>query len=86
MNIEKLKEVAHEKRIILTQEKLPKDVKFILRMRLNAILSNHSSAFLSDLLFQYLRTVCDLYDNKKITKEQFEKLMIDYDTLKAILL
>jgi hypothetical protein len=84
MNIDLLKEVAHEKLVILTQEKLPEDIKLILKMKLDAILSNYSPTFLSDLLYQYLRTVHALYDAKIITKNQFEKLLIDYDTIEAI--
>jgi hypothetical protein len=84
MNVELLKAVAHEKLVIVTTEKLPKDVKMILKMRLDAILSNYSQSFLLDLLYQYLRMVHALYDAKMITKEQFERLIIDYETIKAI--
>jgi hypothetical protein len=84
MNIELLKAVAHEKLILVTLEKIPEDAKTALKMRLDAILSNYSETFLSNQLYQYLRMVHALYDAKAITKEQFEKLMIDYDTIKAI--
>jgi hypothetical protein len=84
INIDLLKAVAHEKLIVVTSERLPEDVKLILKMRLDAILSNYSETFLLDLLYQYLRTVHELYDAKVITKHQFEKLIIDYDTIKAI--
>jgi hypothetical protein len=84
MNVELLKAVAHEKLLVVTSEKLEKDVRMILKMRLDAILSNYSNSFLTDLLYQYLRIVHELYDSRLITKEQFEKLMIDYETIKAI--
>jgi hypothetical protein len=84
MNIELLKAVAHEKLVILTQEKLPEDVKMVLKAKLDAILSNYSELFLLDLLYQYMRMVHALYDAKQITKDQFERLLIDYDTIKAI--
>jgi hypothetical protein len=84
MNIELLKTVAHEKLVIISSERLPEDVRMILKMKLDAILSNYSRTFLLDLLYQYLRTVHALYDANQITKEQFEKLLIDYDTIEAI--
>jgi len=84
MNVEKLKEVAHEKLVTITLEKLPEDAKIALKMRLDAILSNYSESFLLDQLYQYLRMVHALYDARIITKEQFKRLMIDYDTIKAI--
>jgi hypothetical protein len=84
MNVELLKAVAHEKLILVTLEKMPEDAKTALKMRLDAILSNYSETFLLHQLYQYLRMVHALYDAKIITKEQFEKLMIDYDTIKAI--
>lgn len=84
MNIELLKTVANEKLTILTLEKLPENAKLALKMRLDAILSNYSKTFLLDQLYQYLRMVYALYDAKQITQEQFERLLIDYDTIKAI--
>jgi hypothetical protein len=84
MNIELLKAVAQEKLTTVTLEKLPEDAKMALKMKLDAILFNYSPTFLSDLLYQYLRTVHALYDAKIITKNQFEKLLIDYDTIEAI--
>jgi hypothetical protein len=84
MNIELLKAVAHEKLVVVTTEKLPEDTKQVLKMKLDAILSNYSQSFLSILLYEYLRMVHALYDAKMITKDQFEKLIIDYDTIKAI--
>jgi tagatose-1,6-bisphosphate aldolase len=84
MNVELLKAVAHEKLIILTMEKLPEDAKLALKMRLDAILSNYAKSFLLDQLYQYLRMVHALYDAKQISEEQFKKLLIDYDTIKAI--
>ena len=84
MNIELLKAIAHEKMLVVTSERLPEDVRMILKMKLDAILSNHSRTFLLDLLYQYLRMVHALYDANQITKEQFKKLMIDYETIEAI--
>jgi hypothetical protein len=84
INIDLLKAVAHEKLTTVTLEKLPEDAKTALKMRLDAILSNYSETFLLDQLYQYLRMVHALYDAKIITKEQFKRLLIDYDTIKAI--
>jgi hypothetical protein len=84
MDIELLKTTASEKLAILTLEKLPEDTKLILKMRLDAIISNYSTTFLLDQLYQYLRMIHALYDSGQINEEQFKRLMIDYDTIKAI--
>jgi hypothetical protein len=84
MNIELLKAVASEKLAILALERIPENEKRILTMRLDAIISNYSQAFLADQLYWYLRTLHALRDSKIISEEQFKRLMIDYDTIVAI--
>ena len=84
MNIELLKAVANEKLAILALERIPENEKRILTMRLDAIISNYSTTFILDQLYQYLRMLHALRDSNIINEEQFKRLMIDYETIKAI--
>jgi len=84
MNIELLKAVANEKLATLALERIPENKKRILTMRLDAIISNYSTTFLLDQLYQYLRMLHALRDSNIINEEQFKRLMIDYETIKAI--
>jgi hypothetical protein len=85
MNIEKLKSEASIRLAIITSERMPEDVKRILTMRLDAILSNYSETFLLDQLYTYLRMLHALKDSNIINEEQFKRLAIDRETLEAIL-
>jgi hypothetical protein len=77
IDIEKLRKEAALRLLVLATERLPREVKEMLTMRLDAIISNYSQSFLLDQLYVYLRMLCALRDTGQITEEQFRRLYID---------
>jgi hypothetical protein len=65
------------KLFVLATENLPRQVKEILTVRLDTIISNYSETFLMDQLYVYLRMLHALRDTDQITEEQFRRLYID---------
>jgi hypothetical protein len=83
IDVEKLKKEAATKLAVIASEseRLPEDVKRVLTMRIDTILSNYSESFLLDQLYWYLRTLNALRDSNQITEEQFRRLYIDPATI-----
>jgi hypothetical protein len=77
IDVERLRKEATLRLITLATEKLPKEVKETLTIRLDTIISNYSQSFLLDQLYVYLRMLHALRDSGIITEEQFRRLYID---------
>jgi hypothetical protein len=77
IDVERLRKEATLRLFVLATEKLPREVKEMLTIRLDTIISNYSQSFLLDQLYVYLRMLHALRDAGQITEEQFRRLLID---------
>jgi hypothetical protein len=89
MNIHKLKQVALIKKLKLTQLRIqnlvPNEVANALDRVLDEIMLNYNEELLLTKLYEYIRGVIALYDNKQINANILGDLMISETELSEIL-